>query len=290
MPALMEELVDNLKGVEYELIFVDDGSVDKSILNIKNKISKTHIKNKETKIKIVSHRKREGKGKALKTGFEESKGDVIVFIDADLQDNPKDIRKFLKRIDEGYNLVNGWRKKRRDGLSKTLPSSIFNFILLRIFLRSRFHDINCGFKALRREVLTEIPLYGDNYRFLPLAAEQMGFKTTEVVVNHRERRYGKSKYGSLRLIFGLFDTLTAYFIQRFAEKPLHFFGPAGAIFFAAGFLISLHLTIERLFFGTLLYRRPVLHLAILLLIVGAQIVMTGIVAELLVYLNKKKEK
>lgn len=287
LPVLMEELVDNLKGVEYELIFVDDGSTDKSILKIKNKISKTQIKNK---IKIVSHRKRKGKGAALKSGFEASEAETIVFMDGDLQDNPADIKKFLKKIDEGYGLVNGWRKVRKDDISKTLPSSIFNSLLLRLFLRSKFHDINCGFKALRRAILEEIPLYGDNYRFLPILVENQGFKTAEVIVSHRPRMYGKSKYGTARLFFGLLDTATAYFIHKFAEKPLHFFGLIGGFLFSAGFLISAILAIERLFFGVLLYRRPALFLGILLIIVGVQIVMTGIVAELLVYLNKKKEK
>ncbi|MBI2051769.1 glycosyltransferase family 2 protein [Candidatus Roizmanbacteria bacterium] len=266
----------------YEVIFVDDGSTDESI-------SKLQSKNQKEQIKIIAHRKRLGKGRALLSGFQASKGDVLVFMDADLQDDPEDIPVFLSAIEKGYDLINGWRKERVDPLHKTVPSFILNNLLLKPLLRSRYHDVNCGFKAMRRTVLEQIPLYGDNYRFIPILAEKEGFKTSEVPVKHKPRKYGRSKYGVLRLFSGFFDTVTTYFIFRFSEKPLHFFGPVGLIIFLVGFGISLYLTIERLFFGVLLFRRPALLLGVLLIIVGIQIVMTGVIGELLVYLSKKQQ-
>lgn len=281
LPILLQKLTEKLKGLKerYEIILVNDGSTDNFNSNIKYQ---------EESIKLFSHRKRMGKGQSLITGFKNSSGETVVFMDADLQDDPSELSKFIEKINNGYDFVNGWRKIRKDSLLKTLPSSIFNFFLLKLFLQSKYHDINCGYKAMRRKVLEEIPLYGDNYRFLPLLAEKQGFKTTEVIVVHHRRKYGYSKYGFLRLVFGLFDTLTTYFVYEFSEKPLHFFGPIGGLIFLIGFIITGLLGIQRLFFGILLYQRPLLFLGMLLIIVGIQILMTGIIGELIVYLNKKK--
>lgn len=276
LPILLSELKKNLHQLEHEIIFVDDGSIDGGDDRLK-KAGAT----------VLSHRKRLGKGAALATGFKKSKGETIIFMDADLQDNPDDIKKFLDAIDEGYDVVNGWRKDRQDKIDKTLPSRLANAFLWKALFHSTIHDMNCGFKAIRKEVLQEIPLYGDNYRFLPLIAHNKGFSVGEVVVSHRPRRFGKSKYNAMRLFFGLFDTLTTYFIFRFSEKPLHFFGTVGGGLFGTGFILALYLTIDRVVYGHLLYRRPALLLSILLIIVGIQIVMTGIVAELVVHLDKK---
>lgn len=282
LPTLSEELLRVLEKIKenWEIIFVDDGSTDFGSVQIS--------RGGQEKLKIITHRKRLGKGKALLTGFNNSKGDIIVFMDADLQNEPRDLPNFIKKVQEGYELVNGWRRERHDSLLKTLPSSIFNALMLKLLLHSDFHDINCGFKAMRREVLDTIPLYGDNYRFLPLIARQEGFKTTEIPVHHSPRKFGRSKYGFWRLLSGLFDTITTYFVYKFSEKPLHFFGPIGGVFFLIGFIINLHLAISRIFFHTMLYRRPLLWFGILLIIVGIQVVMTGIVAELIVFLNKKR--
>ncbi len=282
LPALYNGLSRELSGKSHEIIFVDDGSTDGGSVKARQ------ITAKDTSVSIIAHKKRFGKGRALLTGYKASRGEVIIFMDADLQDDPADIKRLVKKIDEGYDLVNGWRKARNDSLSKTVPSAIFNVLLLKPFLKSKFHDINCGFKALRREVLNNIPLYGDNYRFLPILADRAGFRTTEVVVNHRPRLYGESKYNLVRLFFGLLDTFTTYFIYQFSERPLHFFGSIGGLLFLAGFTTAIILSIQRIFFGILLYRRPALLLAVLLIIVGIQIVMTGIIGELIVYLNKKK--
>lgn len=276
LPVLIKQL-----NKDYEVILINDGSTDQGLEKLKNLPSN---------FKLLTHRRHFGKGRALMTGFQAAKGDIIVFMDADLQDDPNELPKFVKTIEKGYDFVNGWRLERKDPLSKRLPSYIFNTLLLQLFFRSKFHDINCGYKAMKRQVIEEIPLYGDNYRFLPLMAEQAGFRTTEVEIKHHPRKFGRSKYGFFRLLFGFLDTVTTYFVYRFSEKPLHFFGPIGSVFLGLGFLISLYLAIERIFFNVLLYRRPALLLGVLLIIVGLQIVMTGIIAELVVYLNQKNKK
>jgi glycosyltransferase involved in cell wall biosynthesis len=280
LPLLLNKLKQVLAKIHLksELILVDDGSSQKYQLE---KLSLPY--------QLVRHRKRLGKGRALANGFLQAKGEIIVFMDADLQDDPEELPKFIEKINQGYDLVNGWRKKREDNITKIWPSFIFNQLLLKMFFKSNLNDINCGYKAMRREVLEQIPLYGDNYRFLPIIAQQEGFRTTQVEVKHHKRLYGRSKYGFWRLFFGLIDTLTTYFIYRFSEKPLHFFGPIGAIIFGSGFIISLILTLARIFYHTLLYRRVILQLGILLMIVGVQIMMTGIVAELIVFLDKKQK-
>ena len=282
LEELTLRIAATLKGKEYEIIYIDDGSFDGSVDVIKT-LQKT-----APNIRLEQHRKKFGKGQALKTGIKKAKGDIVVFMDADLQDDPADLPKFLNKIHDGYDLVNGWRKKRRDGLIKTLPSKIGNAIILKHILGSKYHDINCGYKAMRASVLEEIFLYGDNFRFLPIVAEKKGFKTTEVVVDHNPRLHGSSKFGFFRRFTVFADIITAYFIYRFAEKPLHFFGFIGGVLLSVGSIISGYLLIDRIFFGHLLYRRPAFIYGLVFVIVGIQIIMTGIVAELLVYFHKQK--
>ncbi len=279
LPKLYDRLIAELTKLKesYEIILVDDGSTD----NLKPVVKKNTI--------LVTHRKRLGKGKALASGFTESKGNIIIFMDADLQDDPSDLKKFIAKINEGYDLVNGWRQDRKDSLTKTIPSNILNNILLKLFFGSKFHDINCGFKAMRREVLEEISLYGDNFRFLPAIVEKEGFNTTEIVVNHHPRRFGVSKYGYTKGLLGFLDVLTTFFLLEYFDRPIHFFGIVGAFIFAIGFVILLILGIQRIFFGMLLYRRPILFVGIVLVIIGVQIIMSGFIGELLVYLHKKKK-
>lgn len=289
LPILISQLIAQLRLVNkrWEVILVDDGSTDQSVLNVKTQISKEKIENLKGKIKIVQLPKRQGKGKALDDGIKNSQGEVIAFIDGDLQDDPKDLIRFLKKIDQGYDFVNGVRVKREDNIFvKTYSKAAALF--LKLFLNSPYRDINCGFKVFRRKVLSGFVFYGNNFRFFPLSVYYQGFKVTEIPVVNHPRKYGRSKFGSGKLIAGLFDILTAYFLYRFSEKPLHFFGVIGFSLFLIGFLISAYLTIERLFFNVLLYRRPILFLGVLLIIVGVQIIMTGVVGELVVYLNKKK--
>ena len=288
LPILIKRLVEVGEKIsrEYEIVLVDDGSIDNSFTNLKSQIS--NLKSKSQNLKLLKHRKRLGKGQALRTGLEQSKGDIIVFMDADLQDDPEDLPKFLKKIENGYDFINGVRVGRRDNLVIKMYSILAKYFL-RIFLNSPYTDINCGYKAFKREILSDFTFYGNNFRFFPLAVFYNGYKVAEIEVKNNPRQFGKSKFGSGKLVIGIFDTLTAFFLYKFAERPLHFFGIIGGILFLIGFLISLLLAIERLFFGVLLYQRPILWLGLSLIIVGIQILMTGIIGELIVYLDKKKK-
>ncbi|MDO8497591.1 MAG: glycosyltransferase family 2 protein [bacterium] len=280
---LYKELKEALGHIheEYEIVYVDDGSTDKS----KQEVEK--LAHEDHKVKLVSLRKRFGKGKAISLGVQESKGDTIIFMDADLQDDPRDIPKFLEKLHTGFDVINGVRSSRQD-------SSIIKFYskggnsFLRSFLHSPFTDINCGFKAFKRKVLDEIVIYGNNFRFIPLAAYYQGFKVGEVSVANRKRIHGVSKFGLKKPFIGFIDTITAYFLYQFSERPLHFFGIIGAIFVLIGFIILGYLGIERIIFQQLIYRRPILFVGLLAVIVGVQITMTGFIGELVVYLHKKK--
>ena len=278
LPVLINQLIESLKKIseKWEIILIDDGSTDNF-----------HPALDGTNIKFLKHKKRLGKGQALKTGIENSKGDMIVFMDADLQDDPKDIARFLKKIDEGYDLVNGIRVNRQESIIVKIYSKIASWFL-RTFLHSPFTDINCGFKTFKKEVLKDFNFYGNNFRFFPLATYLNDYKISEISVINNKRKFGETKFGKSKIFVGILDTLTAYFLFRFSEKPLHFFGMIGGVLFFVGFSISLYLAFERIFLNVLLYRRPVLQLGILLIIVGIQIIMTGIIGELIVYLNKKK--
>jgi glycosyltransferase involved in cell wall biosynthesis len=229
-----------------------------------------------------------GKGEALRTGVKHAKGDIITFMDGDLQDDPSDLKKFIQKINEGADLVNGIREKRKDSLLIKTYSFFANIVLRSIF-HSPFTDINCGFKMFKKETLIDFPLYGNNFRFFPLSVYYRGYAVAEVPVNNRKRLHGTSKFGPMKLFTGILDMVTAYFVYIFAERPLHFFGMIGGVLFLIGFLISLYLAFERIFFNVLLYRRPLLQLGIVLIIVGIQVVMTGLIGELIVYLNKNKK-
>ncbi len=280
LPVLLDKLLLQLARIkrEYEIIFVDDGSDDGGAKSIRQSDG----------VKVMIHRKRFGKGMALKTGVDAARGDVIVFMDADLQNDPKDLPAMLKKIDSGFDLVNGIRVGRHSENLILGYYSLFAEKFLKNFLESPYSDINCGFKVFKRSVLSGFVFYGNNFRFFPLGVYYAGFKVTELPVTNNARLHGKSKFGPGKLLIGIFDTLTAYFIYRFAERPLHFFGPIGSVIFLAGFTLSLYLTIERLFFNVLLMTRPILWLGLLLIIIGIQIMMTGVIGELVVYLNKKK--
>lgn len=279
LPILIDQLTQELKGKDYEIILVDDGSEESSELGVKS----YELKN----LKLIKHRKRLGKGQALKTGIENSKGEVLIFMDADLQDDPKDLEKFIDKINDSYDFINGIRVGRQDSLLVKIYSKLASWFL-RKFLNSPYTDINCGFKAFKREVLKDFVFYGNNFRFFPLFVFYNGYKVGEIEVKNNKRKFGISKFGPGKLIGGIFDTLTAFFIYKFSERPLHFFGTIGGTIFSLGFFLSLYLTIERLFFGVLLITRPILWLGILLIIIGIQIVMTGIIAELIVYQSKKR--
>jgi glycosyltransferase involved in cell wall biosynthesis len=289
LPLLIESLVNELNRLKkkYEIVLVDDGSKDNFQFSCLAGRQAIFNFQKNKKIKLITHKKRKGKGEALKTGIENSKGEILVFMDADLQDDPKDLPEFLAKIEEGYDFVNGIRTKRQDNILVKTYSFIAGFFL-KTLLHSPFSDINCGFKVFKKEVLNDFVFYGNNFRFFPLFVYYQGFKVGQVPVMNHPRQFGQSKFGSKKLIGGVFDMLTAYFLYKFSEKPLHFFGILGGIISMTGFLTLSYLAYERIFHNVFLYRRPLLWLGILLVVVGVQIIATGIIGELIVYLNKKQ--
>ena len=282
--VLHDKLSKVLKSLKkaYEIIFVDDGSTDKTYSNL----TKIHKKNKNTK--VIQFYRNFGKAAALSAGFEQSKGGIIITMDGDLQDDPKEIPRFIKKINEGYDLVNGWKHKRKDPLTKTLPSKIANFVTS-YSTGAKLHDMNCGFKAYRREVTKSIKLYGDMHRYIPALAYSKGYRITEIKVDHHKRKYGSSKYGFVRLFRGLFDFITIKFLNDYIRRPMHFFGMIGGLLFVIGLVILTYLSILRLFYNILIGGRPLLLLGILLLILGFQFLSIGLIGEIFVNLSQEKE-
>lgn len=279
---LHSEITTVMKKIKksFEFIFIDDGSTDKT-LNILTKIAR-----KDKRIKIIRFRGNWGKSVGLQTGFDNSAGEVIMTLDADLQDNPKEIPAFLKKINEGYDLVSGWKQKRHDPISKTIPSKVVNY-LVRIMTGLQIHDTNCGFKAYKRTVVESLNLYGDLYRFIPIFAHRQNFKVTEIPVEHRPRKTGKSKYGWKRFVSGWLDLLTVFFLIRYMRRPGHFFGTSGIILFTGGFLIGAYISYLRISTGSIQYRHPLLFLGMLLMIIGIQLISTGLLAEMIIYSRPK---
>ena len=274
--SLYGELKSALKsfGKSYEIIFVDDGSKDNSW----SVLERLHAADKD--IRGIQFRKNSGKAAALSAGFKHAKGKVIVTMDADLQDDPGEIQNFIKKLDEGYDLVSGWRFKRQDPLSKTLPSKFFNY-LTSMLTGIRIHDFNCGFKAYRKEVVKDIELYGELHRYIPVLAHWRGYEVGEMKVRHRPRAHGKSKYGMVRLFRGLTDLLTVMFLTRYMRKPLHLFGSIGLLLFLLGLVVNIYLGVLW-FLGQGIGARPLLLLGVLLMLIGFQIVSTGLIGEILI--------
>jgi glycosyltransferase involved in cell wall biosynthesis len=261
---------------DHEIIFVDDGSTDKSLSIIKE-LART-----DNKIKYLSFRTNYGKSAALQVGFKNASGDAIVTMDADLQDDPAEIPNLLKKLEEGYDLVSGWKKKRFDPLIKKFSSRFFNYIT-RLMSGIKIHDFNCGLKAYRKEVVESINVYGELHRYIPVLAKWKGFKISEIVVKHHARRYGKTKFGISRFFKGFIDLITVTFTTRFAKRPMHLFGMVGVITTFVGIAINAYLAFEKLFMGTSLSNRPLLFLGILLIIVGVQFFAIGLIGELIVH-------
>lgn len=281
---LYNELTQESKKLklDYEVIIIDDGSIDQTFLILKE------IQGKDKRVKIVKLRGNFGKSIALQTGFDYSKGDIIITLDGDLQDNPKEISKFLQKIDEGYDLVSGWKKIRHDPISKVIPSKILNFFTP--FLTGvNLHDINCGFKAYKREVILSLNLYGELYRFIPILAAKQNFKVGEIIVEHRKRKFGKTKYGVGRNIKGFLDLITIVFLTGYTSRPGHFFGTIGLLSFLAGFSIGLYITYLRITTGSIQYHHPLLYLGILLIIIGIQMLSTGLLAEMIIFGRQKTD-
>lgn len=279
---LYSELIEVLNKLkkDYEIIFVDDGSTDQTFAVLK----KIHQRNKQ--VKVIRLRGNFGKSIALQTGFDLAQGKTIITLDADLQDNPKEVPAFLKALDQGYDLVSGWKKKRRDPIGKVWPSRLINLIA-RLVTGVPIHDINCGFKAYRREVIENLNLYGELYRFIPIFAAKQNFRVTEVVVDHRPRKYGQTKFGWDRGVKGLLDLMTVIFLTGFIQRPGHFFGTLGLLSFLIGFVIGLYIVYLRINTGSIQFRHPLLFLGMLLMIIGIQLISTGLLAEMITYSKQK---
>ncbi len=283
---LVDEIAKSASNVHknYEIVFIDDGSSDNTPLTLKQ----LHAEQPDI-IKIITFRRNFGKSAALSAGFSQAWGNTVITMDGDLQDDPASLPLFLDKIKAGSDLVSGWKKRRHDPISKTLPSWIFNKITSGL-TGIKLHDFNCGFKAYRREVVKSIQVYGELHRFIPVLAHQKGFSIAEVEINHRHRQFGKSKYGWGRMLVGFLDFLTVLFLSGFVNKPGQFFGRIGLVIFSIGFAIGLYITYLRLTTGTIEYRYPLLFLGGLLVLGGIQLILTGLLAEIVIHSNRRHDQ
>ncbi len=274
LPELYRQLTSVMERTfaAHELVFVDDGSTDGSIEVLRE------LRGRDTRVKIISFKRNYGKSAALSEGFKVTRGDVVVTIDADLQDNPEEIPELVARLDEGYDLVSGWKMERKDPITKTLPSRLFN-LTTAIVSGIRIHDFNCGLKCYRGEVVKRISVYGELHRFIPVIAGWEGFRVTEKKVTHFERKYGRSKFGAARFLNGMFDLATVMFLTRRSTSPLHFFGRVAFAFFAVGGLITLYFMMLWAF-GRGLHVRPLMVGGLVMIVIAIQIGSFGLLAEL----------
>ena len=257
----------------WEAVFVDDGSSDGTFAAL------TRLHGANDNVRVVRLRRNFGKAAALDAGFGEATGDVVVTIDGDLQDDPSEIPRLLAKLDEGYDLVSGWKTKRRDPLTRRVPSRIFNTVAGKVS-GVHLHDLNCGLKAYRAEVVAGMQLYGELHRYIPVLAHYRGYRVTELPVNHREREHGRSNYGVERYVRGFLDLLTVTFMGRYRHRPLHLFGGLGLLAGTMGFAILVYLTIVKLT-GHAIGQRPLLTLGVLLIVVGIQLLSLGLLSELI---------
>jgi glycosyltransferase involved in cell wall biosynthesis len=272
---LLDELRSALDGLgrPWEAIFVDDGSVDGSFAAL------TRLHAAHDDVRVVRLRRHFGKSAALGAGFAQARGDVVVTLDADLQDDPAEIPRLLAKLDEGFDLVCGWKARRRDPLSRRLLSRVFNRVV-RWLSGTRLHDMNCGLKAYRADVVRALPLYGELHRFLPVLAHQRGYRVAELPVNHRPRSHGRSRYGLERYLRGFLDLLTVSFMGRYRHRPLHLFGGLGLALFLVGVALLVYLTVVKIG-GHAIGQRPLLTLGVLLVVVGLQFFSLGLISELI---------
>jgi glycosyltransferase involved in cell wall biosynthesis len=275
IPVLYDEINEVLMplGKPFEIVFVDDGSRDRTPSVLRS----IHANDSHTQ--VIQFRKNFGKSAALSAGFEAARGEIIVTMDGDLQDVPAEIPKLLQKLDEDTDLVSGWKHPRNDPITKTLPSGVFNAVV-RMLTGITIHDFNCGFKIYRAEVTREIPLYGELHRYIPVLANNRGFRVTETKVRHRRRRYGRSKFGSTRFARGFFDLVTVMFLTQYTLRPLHFFGWFGISTFFLGLIINAYLA-TLWFMGQPIGTRPLLTLGVLLMIIGGQFFVFGLLAEMI---------
>jgi glycosyltransferase involved in cell wall biosynthesis len=263
-----------------DIVLVDDGSSDNTWEVMSKLAGESEV------IQAIRLRRNFGKATALMVGIGACRGDLIITMDADLQDDPDEISRFVETLDRGYDLVSGWKKERHDPLNKTVPSRLFNKVTATIS-GVKLNDFNCGFKAYRREVLAEISVYGELHRYIPVLASRRGFAVGEIEVTHHPRKHGVSKYGWDRFYKGLLDLITVLFITRYTRRPLHLFGAVGLLFLVSGFGIDSYLAILW-FGGGHLGNRPLLQLGILLMVLGIQVLTTGLIGEMITFKNFRR--
>ncbi len=284
LEELYNRITEQMKVLSktYELIFIDDGSSDASY----EKLQK--IAFDDDHVKVYKFRKNFGKSVVLDQAFKHSSGDIIITMDADLQDDPKEIPNFILEMDKGYDLVSGWKKIRKDPFfGKNMPSKLFNF-MIGYFSGLKIHDYNCGFKAYKKNLVRHLSLHGDLYRYIPAIAHSMGFSVTEIAIEHHPRVYGKSKYGLNRFTHGFFDFITILFLTKYLKRPMHLFGLFGLFFSGIGLIICIYLSIIW-FLGESIGTRPLLLLGVLLILLGTQLVFTGLIAEMIAYHRQGKK-
>jgi len=285
-PAL-DRLADELGSVldaydESEIVFVDDGSSDDSFATL----ARLHAEH--ANVRVVRLRRNFGKAAALAAGFEQARGDVVVTLDADLQDDPAEIPRLLAKLDEGFDVVCGWKTQRRDPFTRRISSRIFNAVASRL-AGVRLHDMNCGLKAFRQDAVRDLVLYGELHRFIPVLAHFDGYRVAELPVRHRPRPHGRSRYGPERYLRAFLDLLTVSFMGRYRYRPLHLFGTLGLVLGTIGFCVLVYLTVLKLG-GQAIGHRPLLTLGVLLVVVGLQFFSLGLVSELITSHHEQRER
>jgi len=285
LEELFNKLLKNLKNkYSYEIIFIDDGSIDGSFENL------LKIKKRDKNVRIIKFRKNYGKSAALDAGFRIAKGDYVITMDADLQDEPDEIPNLINSLrNSDFDAISGWKYPRYDPFIKKISSKLFNFVV-RIFTGIKLHDMNCGLKIYKKEVVKNLRLYGSMHRFIPVIASFDGYKFGEIKVKHNPRKYGKTKYGPSRFLIGLLDFFTILFLMKFMRKPLHLFGTFGIFSTLIGSVSLIYIIILKILYGTIKSKYPLLNFGILLIIVGFQFISIGLLGELLVNREFKKSE
>ncbi|MAW84194.1 MAG: glycosyltransferase [Crocinitomicaceae bacterium] len=278
LSAWIAKVLDNTK-LSYEILFVDDGSTDHSW----EKIQSLYLNNDN--IKGISFRRNYGKSAALNVGFSKSLGEVVITMDADLQDSPEEIPELYKMIKvDGYDIVSGWKKNRKDPISKTIPTKLYNAVT-RWVSGIKLHDMNCGLKAYKNQVVKNIEVYGEMHRYIPLIAKWAGFQNiTEKVVHHQARKFGVTKFGLERFIFGFLDLFSITFIGKYGKRPMHLFGTLGTVVFIIGFVFLFYIGVDKIFFnktGKLIANRTEFYVALTSIIIGVQFFLAGFLGEML---------
>ena len=277
---LYKKIIDNLKDLNYEIIFVNDGSTDSTEQIISDIIDKNH------KVQLISFQRNYGKALALSQAFKIVSGEIVITIDGDLQDDPKEFKNLISKINEGWDLVSGWKRVRKDSFFKILASKIFN-VITRYKTGINIHDFNCGLKAYRLKVVKSIKLYGHFHRFIPVLSHNLGFKVTEIPVKHYPRIHGKSKYGKSRFFHGFYDFLTIVLLDKYLSRPMHFFGKFGILFLMSGIFINMYLSVRWFSYqiydiGEFSVIRPLFFLGILLTVIGVQFFSIGLIGEMII--------